>query len=276
VYWVLSLTSRLNIGHRHLLPVYPVLFILCGALFAPRFTERLKVRAALKWTLAGAFALEALLVFPNFLSYYNPIAGGPANGWRHLVDSSTDWGQNMPQLSTWLRERRQSGDGRPAFLSYFGSCSPNYYGIAAERLPCVTILSFPHRTAELRPGLYCISATMLQQVYSPYSGPWSERLEQRYRALMPLHNPTHAQETQAPQGSSLPAPKAADTWDQNSDEFDRLRFARLCHYLRARGPDEVLGGSILIFSLDAEELNRALTLPLEPWRAWIGQVRARN
>ncbi len=276
VYWVLSITSHLNIGHRHLLPIYPVLFILCGALFAPRFTQRAGVRPALKWTLAGIFALEALLVFPNFLSYYNPIAGGPANGWRHLVDSSTDWGQNMPQLANWLRERRAAGDKRPAFLSYFGSCSPNYYGIVAERLPCETILPFPRRTAELKPGIYCISATMLQQVYSPYSGPWSDRFEESYLALLPPDRLAPPQAGHTPRNASLSAGKVAGSWDNNEHTFDQLRFARLCHYLRARGPDEVLGGSILIFSLDELELNRALLLPLGPWRAWIDQVHSKD
>jgi len=32
VYWAISISSHLNIGERHLMPVYPVLFILCGAL----------------------------------------------------------------------------------------------------------------------------------------------------------------------------------------------------------------------------------------------------
>ena len=32
VYWATSITSHLNIGHRHILPTYPVLFIAAGAL----------------------------------------------------------------------------------------------------------------------------------------------------------------------------------------------------------------------------------------------------
>jgi len=31
VYGTFSLTSHLNIGHRHLLPIYPAIFIACGA-----------------------------------------------------------------------------------------------------------------------------------------------------------------------------------------------------------------------------------------------------
>ncbi|MCX7803783.1 MAG: hypothetical protein N3A38_01205, partial [Planctomycetota bacterium] len=31
VYWAAAITSNLNIGHRHLLPVYPPIYILCGA-----------------------------------------------------------------------------------------------------------------------------------------------------------------------------------------------------------------------------------------------------
>src|SRR5205085_12547268 len=31
VYAVVALTAQLNIGHRHLLPIYPALFVACGA-----------------------------------------------------------------------------------------------------------------------------------------------------------------------------------------------------------------------------------------------------
>jgi hypothetical protein len=30
VYWAFSLTSHLNIGHRHIMPVYPVLFVMAA------------------------------------------------------------------------------------------------------------------------------------------------------------------------------------------------------------------------------------------------------
>ena len=52
--------------------------------------------------LLGWHAIESIKVAPDFLAYFNELAGGPANGYRHLVDSSLDWGQDLPKLKEWL------------------------------------------------------------------------------------------------------------------------------------------------------------------------------
>jgi len=33
------------------------------------------------------------------------LAGGPASGYRYLVDSNLDWGQDLKGLASWLREQ---------------------------------------------------------------------------------------------------------------------------------------------------------------------------
>src|SRR5439155_13724202 len=114
VYWAAALVSHLNIGHRHLLPIYPPLFILAGGAL-----PRLRV------PLAALAVAEGLLAWPHYLAYFNPIAGGARNGYRHLVDSSLDWGQDLPGLQR----------HHPAYLAYFGTGSPRYYGIVASLLP---------------------------------------------------------------------------------------------------------------------------------------------
>ncbi|MEX2044460.1 MAG: glycosyltransferase family 39 protein, partial [Opitutus sp.] len=101
VYWIFSITSHINIGHRHILPVYPVIFIAAGILGRWLASRRLAA-VAIVAGLLGWHAAEAARVAPYFLGYFNPIAGGPENGWRHLVDSSLDWGQDLPGLRKWL------------------------------------------------------------------------------------------------------------------------------------------------------------------------------
>jgi len=32
-------------------------------------------------------------------SYFNELAGGPENGWKHLLGSNFDWGQSIPLLA---------------------------------------------------------------------------------------------------------------------------------------------------------------------------------
>lgn len=41
-----------------------------------------------------ASVASTLRSYPHQLAYFNENAGGPANGWRHLIGSSFDWGQD--------------------------------------------------------------------------------------------------------------------------------------------------------------------------------------
>ena len=90
VYWVAALTSRLNLGERHLLPVYPASFILAGGA-GYWLVRRHRLVASVVVLLLLSLPIESLLVWPHYLAYFNALAGGPSSGYRHLVDSSLDW-----------------------------------------------------------------------------------------------------------------------------------------------------------------------------------------
>ena len=118
VYGGVAVTTHLNIGHRHLLPLYPALYILAGAAAlapAPRIW-------AARWILPGSLALGgavALVAWPNYLAYFNLVAGGPRHGYRRLVDSSLDWGQDLRGLKNWLAGSGLERPGAPrVYLSY--------------------------------------------------------------------------------------------------------------------------------------------------------------
>ncbi|MFV0446013.1 MAG: hypothetical protein ACK5Q5_20750 [Planctomycetaceae bacterium] len=53
---------------------------------------RLLLAAALLGTVGSS-----LRAYPHQLAYFNESAGGPHNGWRHLLGSSLDWGQDITQ-----------------------------------------------------------------------------------------------------------------------------------------------------------------------------------
>ena len=53
--------------------------------------------------------------------------------------------------------------------------------------------------------------------------------------------------------------------------FDRLRFARLCHYLRARRPDHVLAHTFFLYRLTQEELDAAINRSFSEWRAAVAR-----
>ncbi|MCX6950903.1 MAG: glycosyltransferase family 39 protein, partial [Verrucomicrobia bacterium] len=83
VYWLVSLGSHLNIGHRHILPTYPVLFIGAG-LIGPWLMARRGLLSATVLALLAAQVVEAARIFPHYLAYFNALGGGPENGHRHL------------------------------------------------------------------------------------------------------------------------------------------------------------------------------------------------
>ena len=262
LYWAFSITSHLNIGHRHILPTYPVLFIGAGALGAWLVSRR-RALSAVVLGLLGWHAAEAVWIAPHHLAYFNKLAGGPANGRHHLVDSSLDWGQDLPGLKSWLTVH---GGGAPVFLSYFGAGEPDYYGIKAHRLVFLNNFKNPIYHVTLAPGIYCISATMLSHVYSPFKGPWTLAFESRYqklRALEPAfiaYNQGHAEIDRDLPPGRVPGLIA---------EYDQLRLARLSHYLRLRRPDADIGYSILIFRLTAAEIHAATAGSLAEWAALI-------
>jgi 4-amino-4-deoxy-L-arabinose transferase-like glycosyltransferase len=162
LYGAASLAQGINIGHRHLLPLYPFLFVFAGRAGAwaasawPRRAPAAAVGALGAWLLAAA-----LWVHPHHLAYFNEAAGGPAHGWRIAVDSSLDWGQDLKALPAYMQAH---GIARVK-LSYFGTADPAYYGIAHDQLP--SYLPWPRPTVtEVRPGdVLAVSATNLQGVY---------------------------------------------------------------------------------------------------------------
>ncbi len=275
VYWAFSLTSHLNIGLRHILPTYPVLFILVGGLAAPGVltgVRRFALPALLVLGLVGA----NLSVAPHYLAFFNLLAGGPANGWRLLVDSSLDWGQDLPGLKNWLQQNNSGPAAQPVFLSYFGSGEPDYYHIAATRLPFINGFKMVRPWYQPTAGLYCISATMLQQVYSPVRGPWTAEDEKEYQKLRadePLfreywQNPAVRKEVRQA-GSAVAFEK---TWER----YDVLRFARLCHYLRVRKPDGVIGYSIFVYRLSDDEVAAAVRHNYTDWLHAVEKARQRE
>lgn len=180
VYLALTATRGLQIGHRHLLPIYPFLFIAAGEAASRLVTFRRPTGLVLAAALGTWYAGGTLRTHPHHLAYFNEIAGGPANGWRLLVDSNLDWGQDLKRLAAWMRQSHLER----LKLSYFGSALPSYYGIDSEALPGYTAPHVARVTRVVRPGdVVAISATNLQGVYL---APEDRALMERFRRLAPI------------------------------------------------------------------------------------------
>ena len=266
VYGVFSLTSNLNIGHRHLLPIYPVLFIALGALGAWAAARRGLV-AVLVGVLLAAQGWTVARAYPYYVPYFNELVGGPAQGWRHLVDSSLDWGQGLPGAKKWIDENARPGE--PVFMSYFGTDEPAVYPFGERRLPFVNVFRIAQPLVPLEPGLYGISATMLAHVYSPVRGPWTLALEKEYQAARALEPVLIAYTTDPVRRAALEKEAPPERWKAVVQRYDLLRFARLCYFLRVRAPDGDIGHAFFIYRLSAEEITAATAGSLRDWQMLI-------
>lgn len=125
-------------------------------------------------------------VHPHYLAYFNELAGGPRSGYRILVDSNLDWGQDLPGLAAWMKK-----NAVPRIkLLYFGTADPDHYGIACDRLPGYQPPPPSTLVHEVKPGdLVAVSATHLQGVYLE---PDLLPLVARFRAMRPLTTIGHS------------------------------------------------------------------------------------
>jgi len=124
IYWTTSLISDLNIGVRHLLPVFPFTMLLVGG----TVSKSLKAPfLKIKYLILGALVLwqvfSLLSVYPHFLAYFNEIVGGPDNGYIYTVDSNLDWGQDLKRLQKWVEQKNID----KIYVDYFGGGDAGYY-----------------------------------------------------------------------------------------------------------------------------------------------------
>ncbi len=167
IFCVTAFMAGFNIGIRHLLPLYPYLYLFTAySLFHRRDLPSrwlMRLQRVAMMLLATSIFISAR-AFPNYLSYFNQFVGGSENGWLYLADSNVDWGQELPALAQWQRDHRD----KPLYLSYFGTAHANAYGIEFEPIPA-PIITPDQPPAERqaydprypRPGYYAISINNL-------------------------------------------------------------------------------------------------------------------
>jgi 4-amino-4-deoxy-L-arabinose transferase-like glycosyltransferase len=245
VYGGFAILGNLNIGHRHILPLYLVsAFLAAGAVnaLAGSWGRRL-----LPVTLALS-ALEALVGHPYHLAFFNRAAGGPENGWRLLVDSSLDWGQELPRTAEWIATNRLAGE--PVHLAYFGSDDPRYHGISATRFSELVMLERALEYAPLSGGIYAVSATLLQEVYSQTRGSWDKAHEADFQRL----KATLGEDIEEGTVSRSYVRFRSET-DERIALLENLRFGRLAVYLRRKEPEAVIGRAVRIYRLSDHEVK---------------------
>ena len=161
---LVSMTSPINVGVRHLLPMYPLLAISAASCFG-RGGERRRPRLtmALGLLLLGWHAGESWAARPDYPSYFNSFARGSEH--EVLGDSNLDWGQDLHRLARYT----ESHGIDELHLDYFGATSPAAVGLGHAE---------PFGPQDRPRGWVAISVTHLQGIYQPPPA-WLEGREPR-------------------------------------------------------------------------------------------------
>lgn len=159
LFFAISATSRIALGLRYVLPVYPFLFSAIAILLPRVIVERkraLLVGALLAWHLAASFA-----AWPSYLSYFNELIGSHRNADRFLIDSNLDWGQDLRRLGIWMEENEV-----PFMrVDYFGAGDIRYeLGSRAERWT-------GPRPEPIPPGWFALSRHFYRTSFDPRESP---------------------------------------------------------------------------------------------------------
>jgi len=255
VFGAAALTARLNIGHRHILPLYPPLYILAGAAWPLATDAFVRWRKGAVLALVLLFVAESWAIRPDYLAYFNCLDGGPDQAWRHLVDSSLDWGMDLPALAQWVKHEQSRHGAEQLYFAYFGTGAPEHYGLTFANLPGEPDWRTEKGFFVLGPGLYAVSATQLQ-IYAENFGPWNRVYEDQYQQVSAevsrLVNATPDEQ------QALLAEKSPEYWTGRCITLEHLRFSRLCVWLRRHEPLVRVAHSIFVWRLSDADLHAAL------------------
>jgi 4-amino-4-deoxy-L-arabinose transferase-like glycosyltransferase len=144
IYFYVSMTSKLNIGVRHILLVFIFLLVLAGgAAWSLICKDR---RWA--WPIAVLIlfhVISSLRAFPtSYIPYANELWGGPANVHKYLTDSTTDWGQQLKAVKRYIDERGI----QQCWFAYTVEPAISFrpYGIPCKPLPTMDTMWFGLKT----------------------------------------------------------------------------------------------------------------------------------
>jgi len=152
VFFLAASFSKLQLGLRYILPIYPFCFIISARFFASALAKNILLKvfaiSLLLW-----YSITSFFTWPDYLSYFNELIGGPENGYKYLRDSNLDWGQDLPALKNYMSE---NGMDRINLL-YYGQGIPEVYGIVYDNISAGE-KKLPKK------NIYAVSVTSLEAV----------------------------------------------------------------------------------------------------------------
>jgi 4-amino-4-deoxy-L-arabinose transferase-like glycosyltransferase len=142
-----------QVGVRYLLPIFPLFFIWVSRIVPDLIATR--AGTAILAALIAWHAWSGLSSFPNYIPYFNEMAGGAAGGAALLDDSNIDWGQGLKEAADYIHARQLKKPTIYAFDPFDGP-GTEYYGLPRNlRIADAFQQLLLHRPM---PGTYIISA----------------------------------------------------------------------------------------------------------------------
>lgn len=132
IHLAVAMSAGMNIGLRHILPMYPFLYVLiAGACWQLIFRQRSWLWVVAALTVFQIFS--GMRTFPAYMAYANELWGGPSQTYWYLSDSNADWGQQLKATKKYLDQHGI----KDCWFVYFaeGVVDTHYYGIPCKPLP---------------------------------------------------------------------------------------------------------------------------------------------
>jgi len=179
VYLGSAVLSGMNIGARHILPLYVFSIILAAA----GIVALSSINRRWVWVCAALLAAHvasSLAAFPNFIPYANEAWGGQRNVHNLLSDANVDWGQQLLQVKQW----QDNHPNEECWFAYFArpEVDPATYGIHCHALP--TIDTFWLGGADIIPPR--IQGTVLLSAGDLSGCEWSSSSMNPYRSFQSM------------------------------------------------------------------------------------------
>jgi hypothetical protein len=156
-----------NLGVRYLLPVFPLIYIWVSRIVPGYWKSSLG--PAVLAGLLGWQMWAAVSSFPNYIPYFNELAGGTRAGPDLLDDSNVDWGQGVKEVAAYVKQKRIENVVLCPFSAFM---NPEYYGlISTVRPPKQLVFNKPE------PGTYIVSAHNIA---------WMKAVDPTWRRYQPI------------------------------------------------------------------------------------------
>ena len=131
-YLLISMGSGINIGIRHIFPIFPFITIFVAKAISDFLSKsKKKLSRAILLTLLTLYVFSSIKIYPHYLAYFSDLVGGPNQGHLYLIDSNLDWGQDMKNLKNYM----ETNNIPEIYFAYFGISNIHQYDVAAKYLP---------------------------------------------------------------------------------------------------------------------------------------------